>query len=98
MEGNSEVGTTEGGATKRGVFRQAIKRSDTYVAAVRKAFELSGLLKVFKIGEDVDSVRDKDVFVYIGEKSKRAGKALQDSVDITVMSGLELRRSIKATN
>ena len=90
-EGDSEVETT-----KRGAFRQAIKRSDTYVAAVRKAFELSGSLKVFKIGEDVDSVLDKDVFVYVGEKSKCAGKALQDSVDITVMSGLDLRRSIKS--
>lgn len=51
---------------------------------------------MFKLGEDVPSVRDNDVFVYIGEKSKRVGKAIRDSFDITVMSGLELRRSIKS--
>ena len=95
-EGGSEPRTTEQRATKRVAFHQAIKQSDTYDAAVRKAFELSGSLKMFKLGEDVPSVRDNDVFVYIGEKSKRVGKAIRDSVDITVMSSLELRRSIKS--
>ena len=85
-------------AAERIPFNRVVKQSDTYNAAVRKAFELSGSLKVFKLDEDLQSVRDRDVFVYIGEKSKSVGKALQDSVDITVMSGLELRRSIKATN
>ena len=83
---------------KRAAFHHGIKQSDAYSAAVRMAFKLSGSLKIFKIGEDTHSVLDKDVFVYIGERSKRVGKALQDSVDVTVMSGLELRRSIKATN
>lgn len=32
-------------------FPVAIKRSDTYAAAVRRAFELSGSLKVFKLDE-----------------------------------------------
>ena len=77
-------------------FPVAVKRSDTYVAAVRRAFELSGSLKIFKLDEDALSVRDNDVFVYIGEKSKRVGRTLQDSVDIEVVSGLELRRSIKS--
>ena len=92
----SEPRTTEQGATKRVAFHQAIKQSDTYDAAVRKAFELSGSLKIFKLGEDVPFARDNDVFVYIGEKSKRVGEAIRSSVDITVMSGLELRRSIKS--
>lgn len=77
-------------------FPVAIKRSDTYVAAVRRAFELSGSLKIFKLDEDAQSVRDNDVFVYIGERSKRVGRTLQDSVDVEVVSGLELRRSIKS--
>ena len=76
-------------------FHIAIKRSDTYVAAVRRAFELSGSLKIFKLDEDVQSVRDNDVFVYIGDKSKRMGRMLQHSADIDVVSGLELRRAIK---
>lgn len=77
-------------------FPVAIKRSDTYVAAVRRAFELSGSLKIFKLDEDAQSVRDNDVFVYIGDRSKRVGRTLQHSVDIEVVSGLELRRSIKS--
>ena len=72
------------------------KQSDTYDAAVRKAFELSDSLTIFKLGEDVPSVHDNDVFVYIGEKPKRVGEAIRDSADITAMSGLELRRSIKS--
>ena len=80
-------------------FHRAIKQSDAYNAAVRHAFNLSGSLKIFKFDEDFGLVRDKDVFVYIGEKSMKVGKALQDAVDITVMSGMELRRLIKkATN
>lgn len=97
-EGGGESGATEHAVTERTPFHHAIKQSDTYNAAIRKAFEVSGSLKIFKLGEDALYVRDKDVFVYIGDKSKQVGKTLQDSVDVTVMSGLELRRSIKLTN
>lgn len=80
-------------------FHRAIKQSDTYRAAVRHAFDLLGSLKIFKFDEDFELVRDKDVFVYIGEKSMTVGKTLQDAVDITVMSGIELGRLVKkATN
>lgn len=96
-EGGASSGSARA-AAERIPFNRVVRQSDTYNAAVRKALELSGSLKVFKLDEDLQSVRDRDVFVYIGEKSKSVGKALQDSVDITVMSGLELRRSIKATN
>lgn len=100
-EGQDDAGNTEsgmqGGAGPEPIsFPVAIKRSDTYVAAVRRAFELSGSFKIFKLDEDAQSVRDNDVFVYIGERSKRVGRTLQDSVDIEVVSGLELRRSIKS--
>ena len=95
-EGGASSGSAH--ASERIPFSKVVRQSDTYNAAVRRAFELSGSLKVFKLDEDFQSVRDKDVFVYIGEKSKSVGKALQDSVDITVMSGLELRRLTKATN
>lgn len=84
------------GTAGRGVFRRAVEQSDTYCAIVRKAFELSASLKMIRRDEDVQLVRDRDVFVYVGEESRRMGKALQDSVDIAVMSGLELRRSIKS--
>ena len=77
-------------------FPMAIKRSDTYVAAVRRAFELSGSLKIFKLDEDAQSVRDNDVFVYVGDKSEQVGRTLQHSADIEVVSGLELRRLIKS--
>lgn len=97
-ESSKGPGAAAQGTTKRAAFHRGIKRSDTYSAAVRMAFKLSGSFKIFKIGEDARSVRDKDIFVYIGENSKRIGKALQDSVDVTVMSGLELRQSIKLTN
>ena len=77
-------------------FPMAMKQSDTYIAAVRRAFELSGSLKIFKLDEDARFVRDNDVFIYIGDKSKRVGITLQHSADIMLMSGLELRRSIKS--
>ena len=97
-EGGAAPGATEQATAARATFHHAIKQTDTYNAAIRKAFEVSGSLKIFKLGEDVQYVRDKDVFVYVGDKSKRVGKLLQDSADITVMSGLELRQSIKLTN
>ena len=97
-EEGAAPGTTEHPTTVQTPFHHAIKQTDTYNAAICKAFEMSGSLKIFKLGEDVQYARDKDVFVYIGDKSKRVGKTLQNSVDITVMSGLELRQSIKLTN
>lgn len=97
-EDGAVPGATEQPAAVRTPFHHAIKQTDTYNAAIRKAFEVSGSLKIFKLGEDVQYVRDRDVFVYIGDKSKQAGKTLQNSVDITVVSGLELRQSIKLTN
>ena len=97
-EDGAASGTAEHPTTVQTPFHHAIKQTDTYNAAIRKAFEVSGSLKIFKLGEDVQYVRDRDVFVYIGDKSKQAGKTLQNSVDITVMSGLELRQSIKLTN
>lgn len=96
--GDDEFNPSDMKAAKPLPFHKIIKQSAAYDAAVCKAFELSGSLKIFKFDEDSQSVRDKDVFVYIGENSKRVGKALQDSADITVMSGLQLRRSIKVTN
>ena len=97
-EEGAAPGATEQPAAVRTPFHHAIKQTDTYNAAICKAFEMSGSLKIFKLGEDVQYVRDRDVFVYIGDKSKRVGRTLQNSVDITVMSGLELRQSIKLTN
>ena len=77
-------------------FRRAMKQSDTYVAAVRRAFDMSGSLKIFKLDEDIHSVRDGDVFVYIGDRSKRVGESLRHAAEIEVVSGLDLRRSIKS--
>ena len=66
-EGGAAPGATEQATAARATFHHAIKQTDTHNAAIRKAFEVSGSLKIFKLGEDVQYVRDKDVFVYVGE-------------------------------
>lgn len=91
-------GATEGIGAKPLSFRDAIKQSSIYNAAVRHALDLSGSFKFFSLREDAQFVRDKDVFVYVGHASKRAGESLRDLYDIDLMPGSELRRMKKVTN
>ncbi len=95
-ESGGKDGVLDDAGPKPVSFPMAIKQSATYSAVVRKAFELSGSPKIFKLDEDVQSVRDNDAFVYVGDKSRLVGETLRHSADIEVVSGLELRRSIKS--
>ena len=84
-----------GGEPRPPTFREAVKQLDVYNAAVRHAFALSGSFKIFNFREDFKYVRDRDVFVYVGENSQRVGKAIQGMADVDVMSGADLRRHLK---
>ena len=70
---------------------RVLATTDVYTAAVRYAFNHSASLKFFSLHEDFGSVCDRDVYVHIGDESKRIGRMLEDTVYVDVMSGRELR-------
>lgn len=76
-------------------FNRVIKESDVYHGALRYASDRSGCVKIFNRREDMGLVRDGDVFVYVGARSKEIGGSLRDAFDISVVSGLEIRRASK---
>ncbi|MDA7960190.1 MAG: hypothetical protein MPJ08_05630 [Nitrosopumilus sp.] len=79
-------------------FNQAIKKSPVYDAAVTHAFRIGGCMKFYSRTEDVSVVRDGDVFVYVGDKSKMIGMTLQQGCRINVLSGVELRDLVEKGN
>ena len=88
-----EEGTDESDKARK--FHHVIKQSNVYHSAVRYAFEMHGSLKIFQRHEDMKSVRDGDIFVYVGQNSKNVGEAYRHAYDIKLLSGLELRQKIK---
>jgi len=76
-------------------FNRVIKESDVYHGALRYASDKGGCVKIFSRREDLGLVRDGDVFVYVGARSKAIGDSLRDAFDISVVSGLEIRRASK---
>ena len=73
-------------------FHNVIKKSDVYYSAVRHMFGKCGSLKIFQRPEDKNSIQDGDIFVYVGQDSKKIGEDYRRTYDIKLMSGLELRR------
>ena len=55
-------------------------------------------MKFYSRTEDVSVVRDGDVFVYVGDKSKMIGMTLQQGCRINVLSGVELRDLVEKGN
>ena len=84
--------------TKPRKFHDVIKQTDVYHSAVRYAFSKRGSLKIFQRHEDMKSIRDGDVFVYVGENSKKTGEAYGHAYDIKLLSGLKLRRETQQKN
>jgi len=85
-----EIGVSDRTGVRK--FHNVIKRSDVYYSALRYAFNKSGSMKIFHRYEDMDTIRDGDVFVYVGENSKKVGQGFQHAFDIELLSGLEPRR------
>jgi len=75
-------------------FHHMIKRSDVYYSALKYAFSKNGSMKLFHRHEDMSTIRDGDVFVYVGENSKKIGQGFQHAFEIELLSGLELRRKV----
>jgi len=86
-----------GVSNKTGVrkFHQVIKQTDVYYSAIRYAYQKGGSMKIFKRSEDMHMVQDGDVFVYVGDNSKRIGQTFQHAHEIEVLSGVELRKKTK---
>lgn len=82
---------------QRGVrkFHQVIKRSDVFYSAIKYAYHKNGSMKIFHRYEDMQAIKDGDVFVYVGSNSKKIGETFQDAYAIELISGLELRKKIK---
>jgi len=76
-------------------FSRVIKESDVCHGALRYASDKGGCVKIFSRREDLGLVRDGDVFVYVGARSKAIGDSMRDAFDISVVSGLEIRRASK---
>lgn len=76
-------------------FHQVIKRSDVYYSAIKYAYHKKGSMKIFSRTEDIEMIKDGDIFVYVGSNSKKVGEAFRDAYDIELLSGLQLRQKIK---
>ena len=85
----------ETSSNKSRSFNRIIKRSLVYYAALSYALQKKGCLKLFSEAEDMSIVRDGDVYIYVGENSKKVGLALQHGYAIEVLSGLETRKLVE---
>ena len=94
-EHEEEETVQETSANKSRSFNRVIKSSPVYYAALSYALQKKGCLKLFSRTEDMSIVRDGDIFIYVGENSKKIGLALQHGYDIEVLSGLEARRLVE---
>jgi len=63
-------------------FSRVIKESDVCHGALRYASDKGGCVKIFSGIEGLGPVRDGDVFVCVGARSKAIGDSLRDAFDI----------------
>jgi hypothetical protein len=74
---------------------QAIEEIDRYPLAVNLALQLRGCIQGFDKNIDSVKVRDGDIFVYAGEKSRGEAETLQDMHDIEILSFKQLPDRLK---
>ncbi len=77
-------------------FSKILPKTDVYINAATYAFMLNGSFQLFDPYIDTDKIKNGDIMVYVGEKSKKIAKTYQDMYDIKVIKGKELNRKIKS--
>jgi len=78
-----------------GYNTQAIEKIDRYPLAVNLALQLRGCIQGFDRNLDSAKVRDDDIFLYAGEKSRGEAETLQDMHDIEILSFKQLPDRLK---
>jgi len=76
-------------------FREVLQRMDPYIAVTWLAYKRGGCTQFFDRYTDADRVRDGDVMVYMGERSKQIATTYAHAYEIEVMSAKDLRRMLR---
>jgi hypothetical protein len=92
-EGESpDVGSPPVAEEKR--FVKLIRRMEPWYAATAYAYHKGGAAQLFNFHMDRKKVRDGDVMVYVGSKSKELAESFSHMYDIEVLSAKELRKLV----
>jgi len=76
-------------------FRRVIQKMEPYQCALKYAIQKNGCLQFFDPRIDSNKVKDGDVIVYMGEKSKSIANALYDAFDITKWRFRDLKKELE---
>lgn len=87
-----EVGPPPVAEEKR--FVKLIRRMEPWYAATAYAYHKGGAAQLFNFHIDRTKVRDGDVMVYVGTKSKELAESFSHMYDIEVLSAKELRKHV----
>jgi hypothetical protein len=87
-----EVGPPPVAEEKR--FVKLIRRMEPWYAATAYAYHKGGAAQLFNLHIDRTKVRDGDVMVYVGTKSKELAESFSHMYDIEVLSAKELRKHV----
>lgn len=74
--------------------REVIQETEPYFYALKYAHQLGGSVQFFDKNSDSDKVRDGDVFVYMGEVSRRIAETFNDGFFIEVIKLRDLRQKL----
>jgi hypothetical protein len=75
-------------------FVKLIRRMEPWYAATAYAYHKGGAAQLFNFHMDRKKVRDGDVMVYVGSKSKELAESFSHMYDIEVLSAKELRKLV----
>lgn len=87
-----DVGSAPVAEEKR--FVKLIRRMEPWYAATAHAYHKGGAAQLFNFHMDRKKVRDGDVMVYVGSKSKELAESFSHMYDIEVLSAKELRKLV----
>lgn len=75
-------------------FRKLVRRMEPWYAATAYAYVKGGGAQLFDFHIDRTKIRDGDVMVYIGNKSKEMAESFSHMFDIEILSAKELRKRV----
>ena len=73
-------------------FNRQLRNFPAFRAATKYAYELGGSIQFYDRYQDATRVRDGDIIVYMGDKSKRIATTLADAYDIKIIKAKEVRK------
>lgn len=75
-------------------FKKLVRRMEPWYATIAYAYLKEGAAQLFDFHTDRTKVRDGDIIVYIGNKSKELAESFSHMNDIEVLSAKELRKRV----